>query len=96
MHNFEEVHKSPVRISCRTEVEILAAALKVQCQLGDLEFLNSILTLSSISYKLDQYYTQDDLVCFFSSNSIHTNGFRSYGNYSSFLVATSFSYFKCN
>uniref|UniRef100_A0A0R3WCT6 UPF0536 protein C12orf66 n=1 Tax=Taenia asiatica TaxID=60517 RepID=A0A0R3WCT6_TAEAS len=40
----------------------LAAALKAQCQLGDLEFLNSILTLSSISCKLDQYYAQKDLV----------------------------------
>ncbi|KAL5960533.1 hypothetical protein TSMEX_011723 [Taenia solium] len=45
-----------------TEVEILAAALKAQCQLGDLEFLNSILTLSSISCKLDQYYARKDLV----------------------------------
>nr|CDS22694.1 expressed conserved protein [Echinococcus granulosus] len=44
------------------EVEILATALKLQCQLGDLEFINSILTLSSISYKLDQYYARDNLV----------------------------------
>ncbi|KAL5113044.1 KICSTOR complex protein C12orf66 [Taenia crassiceps] len=53
---------SPLINIARMEVEILAAALKVQCQLGDLEFLNSILTLSSISYKLDQYYARNDLL----------------------------------
>lgn len=53
---------SPLVNTARMEVEILATALKLQCQLGDLEFINSILTLSSISYKLDQYYARDNLV----------------------------------
>ncbi|VDD74196.1 unnamed protein product [Mesocestoides corti] len=43
---------SPLVEIIRHELEILVALLKLQCQLGNLEFLNSILSLNALSHKL--------------------------------------------
>ncbi|VDL18819.1 unnamed protein product [Hymenolepis diminuta] len=44
------------------EIEILARLFKLQCQLSNLEFLNSILSLRSLSIKLDKYSTRNNMV----------------------------------
>ncbi|VDO07961.1 unnamed protein product [Rodentolepis nana] len=46
----------------RLEMEILAILFNLQCQLSNLEFLNSILSLQSLSIKLDKYSTRNDTV----------------------------------
>nr|CDS31871.1 expressed conserved protein [Hymenolepis microstoma] len=46
----------------RLEMEILAILFKLQCQLSNLEFVNSILSLRSLSIKLDKYSTRNNTV----------------------------------
>lgn len=52
----------PLVEMARLEMEILANLFKLQCQLSNLEFLNSILSLRFVALKLDKYCARSNMV----------------------------------